>query len=176
MNNQVSGSAPKLSIVVCTYNRERYIQQNLESFLNQTSNFSEFEVVIINNNSPDNTDEICTEFISNHPEVNWVYKIETNQGHTYARNRGIAESAGEFIAFIDDDAFVRKEYCQNIIQFFTQNDSVDAIGGLIIPVYESGAEPKWMTPYLLTLVAAQDYGKETKEFHPRKFPIGANME
>lgn len=175
MNNQDQGNTPHLSIVVCTYNRERYIQRNLESFLNQTAKFSEFEVVIINNNSPDNTDAICTGFISQHPEVNWTYKIESNQGHTYARNRGIAESKGKYIAFIDDDAFVRKEYCENIINFFNQNTNVDAIGGLIIPVYESGAEPKWMTPYLLTLVAAQDYGNETKEFHPRKFPIGANM-
>lgn len=175
MNNENSANSLKVSIVVCTYNRACYIKKNLESFLTQTANFSDFEVVIINNNSPDNTDEICTQFIFSHPEINWVYKIETNQGHTYARNRGIAESKGDYIAFIDDDAFVRPQYCQNIIQFYKQNQTIDAIGGKIIPVYESGAEPKWMTPYLLTLVAAQDYGDQTKEFHPRKFPIGANM-
>ncbi|MGB1003005.1 MAG: glycosyltransferase [Salibacteraceae bacterium] len=166
---------PQLSVIVCTYNRERYIKRNLESFLNQTAKPCDFEVVIINNNSPDNTDGICTDFIQNHPEVNWVYKIETNQGHTYARNRGIKESSGKYLAFIDDDAFVRRDYCENIINFYEQNPSVDCIGGLIVPDYESGAEPKWMTPYLLTLVAAQDYGNEIKEFHPRKFPIGANM-
>ncbi len=175
MSHKNSANSAKLSIVVCTYNRARYILKNLESFLNQTADVSDFEVVIINNNSPDNTDEICTEFIASHPEINWTYKIETNQGHTYARNRGIAESKGAYIAFIDDDAFVRPEYCENIIQFYDQHPTVDVIGGKIIPVYESGAEPKWMTPYLLTLVAAQDYGDETKEFHPRKFPIGANM-
>lgn len=175
MNKENSINYPQLSIVVCTYNRERYILQNLESFLNQTADFFDFEVVIINNNSPDNTHDICTHFISLHPEINWTYKIETNQGHTYARNRGIKESKGEFIAFIDDDAFVRPAYCEHILQFFAHHPTVDAIGGKIIPVYESGAEPNWMTPYLLTLVAAQDYGEENKEFHPRKFPIGANM-
>lgn len=168
-------SIPKLSIIVCTYNREQYIGKNLNSFVTQTLPFSEFEVIIVNNNSPDNTDEICNEFVKNHPEIQTTYVIEKNQGHTYARNRGIKESKAKFIAFIDDDAFVRPEYCKNIISFFDTNPNVDVIGGKIIPVYESGKEPEWMTPYLLTLMAAQNYGNEIKEFSPKKFPIGANM-
>ena len=175
MGNENSNSSPKVSIIVCTYNRERYILRNLESFLNQTAKPSDFEVVIINNNSPDNTDQICNSFIDKHPELNWVYVIEKNQGHTFARNRGIQESNADIVAFIDDDAFVRPQYVENIIKFFDEHKNVDVIGGKIIPVYESGQEPKWMTPYLLTLMAAQDYGEQVKEFHPRKFPIGANM-
>lgn len=166
---------PKLSVIVCTYNREKYIERNLESFIPQTLPYSEFEVILVNNNSPDNTDTLCKKFIASHPEIQITYVIETNQGHTYARNRGIKESKGDLLAFIDDDAFVRPEYCENIISFFKNSPSVDVIGGKIIPIYESGSEPKWMTPYLLTLMAAQDYGDETKEFNSKKFPIGANM-
>ena len=175
MNNNLDSNTPLLSVVVCTYNREKYMIKNLNSFVNQTLPFANFEVVIVNNNSPDNTDEICTTFISKHPEINITYVIEKNQGHTFARNRGIKESKANLIAFIDDDAFVRPEYCENIVSFFKENPKVDVIGGKIIPVYESGQEPKWMTPYLLTLMAAQDYGNKVIEFNPRKFPIGANM-
>ena len=175
MNNNLDSNTPLLSVVVCTYNREKYMIKNLNSFVNQTLPFANFEVVIVNNNSPDNTDEICNSFISEHPEIKITYVIEKNQGHTFARNRGIKESKANLIAFIDDDAFVRPEYCENIVSFFDKNVKVDVIGGKIIPVYESGQEPKWMTPYLLTLMAAQDYGTKVIEFNPRKFPIGANM-
>ena len=175
MNTPNNFSKPLLSVVVCTYNRGHYILRNLESFIPQTLPYADFEVVLVNNNSPDNTDEICNRFISKHPEINITYVTEMNQGHTYARNRGITESKSKLIAFIDDDAFVRPEYCENIVKFFAENKTVDVIGGKIIPVYESGQEPKWMTPYLLTLMAAQDYGDKVVEFNPRKFPIGANM-
>jgi len=173
--SNINDSTPQLSVIVCTYNREKYILRNLESFINQTADQSEFEVVIINNNSPDNTHEICQDFIKKHPEISTTYVIEKNQGHTYARNRGIVESKGHILAFIDDDAFVRPEYCENIITFYSNNPEVDVIGGKIIPVYESGKEPKWMSPYLLTLMAAQDYGDKEHEFSKHKFPIGANM-
>lgn len=168
-------STPQLSVIVCTYNREKYILRNLESFINQTADYSEFEVIIINNNSPDNTDQICRHFIKNNPKIQTTYVIEKNQGHTFARNRGINESNSKILAFIDDDAFIRPEYCENIIKFFSQHPMVDIIGGKIIPVYESGKEPNWMSPYLLTLMAAQDYGDQVKEFNKNKFPIGANM-
>jgi glycosyltransferase involved in cell wall biosynthesis len=133
------------------------------------------EIVIVNNNSPDDTHEICTQFIHDHPEINVNYVKEHNQGLTHARNRGISEAKAELIAFIDDDAFVRKEYCEQTIRFFNSHLEATVVGGKIVPVYESGEEPKWMTPYLLTLMAAQDLGDSVKSFALNKFPIGANM-
>jgi glycosyltransferase involved in cell wall biosynthesis len=97
-----------------------------------------------------------------------------NQGHTYSRNRGIAESSGEIVAFIDDDAFVCDSYCQTIIDYFRAHMSVSAIGGKITPVYEE-SEPEWMSKYLLPLVASLDLGDKAQTFKGTKFPIGANM-
>lgn len=166
---------PILSVIVCTYNRDRYILRNLECLLNQTADKSAYEVVLINNNSPDQTDSLCSEFIVKHPELQISYAIEYNQGHTYARNRGIAESKGMFLAFIDDDAFVRPEYCAETIQFFQSHPKVDVIGGKLFPLYDDCDEPKWMSKWLLPLVAALDMGDQPKEFAKRKFPTGANM-
>lgn len=173
--NNTKVSTPQLSVIVCTYNREKYILRNLESFINQTADYSEFEIVIINNNSPDNTDEICKAFIDDNPEIQITYIIEKQQGLSHARNRGIKESKSNILAFIDDDAFIKSDYCEKVLTFFSSNPDAYVVGGKIIPIYESGKEPIWMSPYLETLMAAQNLGEKTKRFPKNKFPIGANM-
>ncbi len=167
--------SPKISVIVCTYNRAEFITQNLDSFLKQSIPASDFEIIFVNNNSPDNTEEIALSWKEKHPEISMGYCLEMNQGHTYARNRGIEESKGTYLAFIDDDAFIYPDYCEQVISFFETNEDVAAIGGRIHPIYTEGETPKWMSKYLLTLVAALDMGDEAKEFAKRKFPIGANM-
>lgn len=164
----------QLSIIVCTYNREQYLPLTLDHLTKQTGNSSLWEVIIINNNSTDGTATIIGEFIPKFPNLNFKAFLETKQGHTHARNKGIMESKGRIISFLDDDAFVTPEYSKNIIEFFTKNLEAIALGGKIIPVYE-GNSPKWMSKYLLPLVAALDMGDEVKKFKGDKFPIGANM-
>lgn len=164
----------KVSVVVCTYNREKYIGETLEHLVNQSSSKELYEVIIINNNSTDGTEEICQKLIKRHPGVNWEYINEKNQGHTFARNAGIKASSGALIAFIDDDAFVEGNYVEEIIDFFSKHPKVKAAGGKITPRYET-SEPEWMSPYLLPLVSALDMGIRPKPFKRGKFPIGANM-
>jgi len=163
-----------VSIIVCTYNREQYLPKTLEHLKNQSAANDAYEIVIINNKSTDNTGEVCLNFIQENNSLNISYHIEHNQGHTYARNRGIKESKGDLLAFIDDDAFVNQDYAKNIESFFSKFTDVAAIGGKITPMYES-QEPKWMSKHLLPLVAALDMGSSIVEFKKRKFPIGANM-
>jgi len=163
-----------LSIIICTYNREEFIGKTLEHISHQHLDTGFFESIIVNNNSQDNTESICQEFINAHPELNIRHVIESNQGHSYARNRGIRESRGKLIAYIDDDAFVQKDFAANIIRFFEAHSDVQVIGGKVIPVYQD-KPPMWMTPYLLPLVSALDMGKYPRPFTGRKFPIGANV-
>lgn len=165
---------PVLSIVVCTYNRDVYIENTLEHLIQQDIDKDLIEILIINNNSTDKTEHICLDFIEQHLQEPIYYFLETQQGHSYSRNRGIMESRGELVAFIDDDAFVEKSFSQHIIYFFKENPQVKVIGGKIIPVYET-KEPSWMSPFLLPLVSALDMGDEVKPFTGRKFPIGANV-
>ncbi len=161
-----------LSVIVCTYNRERYIGQCLEHLIHQDVDKGSYEVIIVDNNSTDNTGTICEAVVAK--QESFKYYLETNQGHSFSRNRGIEESKGEIVAFLDDDAFVANDYVTNLISFFANHSEVQAIGGKINPRYE-GATPKWMSKYLLPLVAAQDMGETPKAFTGRKFPIGANM-
>ncbi|ADR23761.1 hypothetical protein MATR_23810 [Marivirga tractuosa] len=163
-----------ISVIVCTYNRQEYLPDCLKHLANQSADNRDFEVLIIDNNSTDNTAKIASDFIKSHPDLNVHYFCEMNQGHTFARNRGIKEAKGEILSFIDDDAFVDTHFIKEIHSYFNQHAEVSAIGGKILPVYE-GKHPKWMSKYLLTLVSALDMGNNPKTFKGSKFPIGANM-
>lgn len=163
-----------ISVIVCTYNRERYIGKCLEHLHRQHADKKLYEVIIVDNNSTDQTPEICKAAVANYTETTFRYFFEPIQGHSQSRNRGIRESKGNIIAFLDDDAFTNPDYISNLNGFFFSHPEVIAIGGKIIPVYE-GDPPAWMSKYLLPLVAAQDMGNRPKKFTGRKFPIGANM-
>lgn len=165
---------PKLSVIVCTFNREKYIGETLRRLKDQSADLDMYEVLVIDNNSTDRTPEICKTFLSEHRLENFRYHQEDNQGHTFARNRGIKESKGDYISFLDDDSWVNRDYCRQLIDYFDNHPDVMALGGKITPQYE-GQEPKWMSKYLLPLVAGLDMGDDPKEFRHAKYPIGANM-
>lgn len=165
----------QLSVIVCSYNRAQFIEQNLSHLLNQSADYERYEVVFVNNNSTDGTGDIAKEFQKHYGQLNLRYFNETNQGLSHARNRGIVEARAPYVAFIDDDAFANENYVTQCIEFFENHENALAIGGRIWPVYESGSAPNWMNPFMQTLVAAQDFGNQVKPFSKNKFPIGANM-
>lgn len=164
----------KYSILICTFNRDRYIKYALQHVLNLEFTSSEYEVVVINNNSTDNTEKICREVMNKNRNININYIVETNQGLSYARNAGIKYANGDYIIFIDDDAFVRNDYLLNLDNFLINFPDFIAGGGKIIPVYERD-KPKWMNSFLYPLIAAMDMGDSVKIFDKGKFPLGANM-
>lgn len=89
------------SIIIPTYNSEDKIITCLENLINQS--FSDFEILVINDGSTDNTMIVVNKFISEHPNHNIkLYNIK-NQGPGMARNYGIKHAQGQYIWFIDDD-------------------------------------------------------------------------
>jgi glycosyltransferase involved in cell wall biosynthesis len=165
----------RVTVIICTYNRQNYIEECLSHFLNQTFPLRDFEILIIDNNSTDQTATYCKEFIEQNNSLNIRYLFEEAIGLSHARNRGIAEAQGEVVLFLDDDAFAEKEYISNTVKWFDQISDMVAAGGKIIPIFESGKKPKWFTKHLLPLVAAIDLGDKLIKFPSSKFPIGANM-
>ena len=163
-----------ISVVVCTYKRVDFLVKCLAALAGQDFSKNDYEIVIVNNNSPDNTDEVCRDFIKSNPSLHIQYYIETQQGLSYARNRGISLSKGEIIIFLDDDAIARPDYLQKMNTFFESYPQAVACGGRIYPLFES-KRPKWMSKYLLSLTSSIDMGDEVKTFSHKKYPIGANM-
>ena len=161
-----------VSVIVCTYNREKYIGQTLEHLERQQADPAKFEVLVVNNNSQDNSQSIIDQYVAR--QDHFFSFLELNQGHTYARNRGIREAKGQILSFIDDDAFVDENFVTELIRFFNAYPDASALGGKIVPQYEE-AEPAWMSKFLLPLVAALDKGNNVMKFKGNKYPIGANM-
>jgi len=168
-------TTPEISIIICTYNREKFLPGALSSLTKQTIDAARFEILIINNNSTDGTELISHNYIAANPKLNIKYFVETQKGLSAARNRGIIESTSVLVAFIDDDAEVANNYLEEAINFFLINKNIDAIGGKIIPVYETGEEPKWLSKYLWGLVTKADYGENTRRYPVSKYPPGCSM-
>ena len=165
---------PELSVVICTYNRDRYLEKCLEHLSCQDLPTEDFEILVINNSSTDQTAEICKHFQESHPDLHFKYVVESNVGLSHCRNRGVKESSGEIISYLDDDAYAAENYARSLVNYFRTHAEVDAIGGKITPEYQS-REPAWMSNYLLPLVAALDMGNSARPFQGWHFPIGANM-
>lgn len=162
-----------LSVILCTYNRERYIYNVLQSIA--AGGFGDYEIVLVNNNSTDGTEGECQRFAKDHPEVAMRYCVEKQQGLSYARNRGIMESQGEVLVYVDDDAVVNREYLQTYADFFNRNKEAVAAGGPITPRYDGCEEPSWMSHYTRQLVTGElNLGTREREFPKGAFPGGGN--
>ena len=92
-------------------------------------------------------------------KLNVNYFLELKEGHTYSRNRGIIESKGEYLAFIDDDAFVDVDYIENIKKAFSTYN-IAALGGKITPRYESGNPPGMDVEIFITSCSSIGYGSK----------------
>jgi glucosyl-dolichyl phosphate glucuronosyltransferase len=146
----------------------------MQSLYDQTLPGNLFEVIIVNNNSTDNTKEVCESFIAANSDGNFHYYNESRQGASFARNTGAAVAKAPLLCFMDDDAIANRVYLENIVNFFEQYKDADALGGRIIPKYIP-AEPKWMSYYVSSLVGNFEYSKEVAVFKPGKYPLESNM-
>ncbi len=167
-------TAPEIAVIICTYNRADCIVDALNSLVRQTFSHNLFEVLLVNNNSTDNTAALCEHFSAGLSGFNYRYMLETKQGLSHARNRGIAEAKGSVIVFMDDDAVAEPDYLEKLFAFFSTTPDAAACGGRIYPRFES-RRPRWMSHFLLSLTSSIDLGDRTKLFKRRQFPIGANM-
>ena len=164
----------KLSIVIATYNRAADLVHSLESLVAQTRPVTDWECVVVNNNSKDDTEERFARFCEEHPELNLRMVREQNQGLSWARNCGIAESRGEIVAIIDDDETINAEFVDGYITLFEQHPEAAAAGGRVVPNFVGGC-PRWMSRYTERPIAGTlDLGAEVKPF-VKGYPAGGNM-
>lgn len=168
--------APYLSVVICTYNRDRFIVACLESLAKQSLADEKFEVVVVNNNCTDNTAALVQDFLQRHPGRPFRTVFEANKGLSHARNRGIAEAKGEVILYLDDDAESEPDLLEKHLNFFTSHTEASGAGGRILPRYSEAPEPAWMSRWLDGYIARMDPGGESRIFTGRmKYPFGCNM-
>lgn len=165
----------KLSLLIATYNRADRLIETLESVVAQDAPAELWECVVVNNNSTDCTAERFSAFAAAHPQYNLRMVEEHNQGLSYARNRGIRESTGEYMAIIDDDERIVPEFISAYISLFDTVPEAVAGGGPIVPVYPAG-RPAWMSCFTERPIANTMYlGDRVREFPEGHIPGGGNM-
>lgn len=130
-----------LSILICTYNREHFLQLCLDSILDQTKNYpsTEIEIIVIDNNSKDNTRKLIDDYKSS---TYITYYLEEKQGLSHARNTGINIAKGNYIAFIDDDATINKNWLNSLLNGIKTVEA-ECFGGPIYPRFEIEC-PSWI--------------------------------
>ena len=163
------------TLIICTYNRDQYIYNTLKCIAENNYPAEKYEIVLVNNNSTDQTENECIRFQQDYPNTPYRYFIEMNQGLSHARNRGIKEAKGDILLFLDDDSFIAADYLNNLERNLINHPDLVALGGKIAPLFESGETPKWLSKWTLTLVSAIDLGNEITLFKGSQYPVGANM-
>lgn len=111
-------TTPTISVIVPVYNAEKYLHKCIDSILAQT--FTDFELLLINDGSKDNSGVICDDYAEKDKRVRVFHK--GNGGVSSARNMGIDNAIGEYICFIDSDDWIEDEYLNS---FFLSNINED---------------------------------------------------
>lgn len=109
---------PKLSIIVPVYKVEQYIHKCVDSILNQT--FTDFELILVDDGSPDNCGKICDEYAKKDERVRVIHK--DNGGLSDARNFGLKEAKGEYVSFIDSDDWVDSDLYGDVLSYADKNE------------------------------------------------------
>jgi glycosyltransferase involved in cell wall biosynthesis len=120
---------PKVSVVVCAYNAARTLPECLRSL--GEVNYPDYEVILVDDGSKDNTPEIAADF----PSIQYVR--QTNQGLSVARNVGAEHATGEIIAYTDADCVADADWLRCLVQAM-ESQQVDAIGGPNITPHSDG--------------------------------------
>lgn len=107
-------ATPLISVIVPIYQVEAYLEECLDSILNQT--YRQLEIILIDDGSTDRCGEICDRYASRDSRIKVIH--QTNQGLSAARNAGMDMATGEFISFIDSDDYIDPHFYEKMVQGF----------------------------------------------------------
>lgn len=119
-------SGQLISIVICTFNRAELLSDVLQTLSEQTLEASCYEVIVVDNNSQDNTRYITEEFCRGYANIRYCF--EARQGLSHARNRGWREANGLYVAYVDDDCVVPAQWL-TVARKIIEQESPGVFGG-----------------------------------------------
>jgi glucosyl-dolichyl phosphate glucuronosyltransferase len=165
----------RITIAICTWNRCQLLRQTLEGMtkLSVPTDIS-WELLVVNNNSTDATDEVITSFKERLP-IRGLF--EPRPGKSNALNLAIRESSGEYIIFTDNDVLVDEEWLASYYRAFNRWPNATIFGGSIHPWFE-GNPPQWLHRILSEVGGAygiRELGDEPIPLSYNVLPYGANM-
>ena len=136
-NEYINKGVKKFSIIIPCYNVEEYLEEAVESVINQENfNFEkDVEIILVDDGSTDGTAEICKNYVELYPD-NIQYFYQENQGQATARNNGVKHATAKYVYFLDADDYLMENTFTNVYKFFESNyDEIDFVS---IPIYFFG--------------------------------------
>lgn len=148
---------PQISVIVATRNRAGYLRKAIVSLIRQSLDSKEYEIIVVDNGSQDETKLVIEEFSS---ADNLHYIFEPVMGLSRARNTGWRNAQGEYIVFMDDDAIADRECLKGYFEFFHEfGHNIGLVGGKVELIWES-PRPVWLPSESLGIFSAYHYGNE----------------
>lgn len=152
---------PKISVILSVYNGEKYLKEAVESILNQT--FSDFEFIIVNDGSTDDTEKILDEFNDRR-----IVRLnnDKNMGLVKSLNKGLAAAQGKFIARMDADDISKPERFEKQIKFLEKNSKIGVLGTAMEQIDAKGKKISVLCPPLNHKLILWKMFFECPIFHP----------
>lgn len=164
---------PFLSVIICTHNpRLNYLERVLQALKAQTLSMDKWEFLLIDNAS--DTSDLSKIELDWHPNASYIR--EDHLGLTPARLRGIKESIGQVIVFVDDDNILNLDYLENVLNISKDFQCLGAWGGKVLPEFEE-SPPSWSKPYL-ELLAIREFKSDqwsNIQHQYESMPCGAGL-
>ena len=166
----------KVTVILCTYNRCQSLARTLESIaVSALTEADTWEVLVVDNNSSDQTREVAEDFCRRHPG-RLRYIFEPHPGKSFALNTGVREAHGDVLAFTDDDVTVEPTWLQNLTACLNDGEWAGAGGRTLLS--HPFSPPRWLTlagPDNLGYVLAPLFDRGPRRCELREAPYGANM-
>jgi glycosyltransferase involved in cell wall biosynthesis len=156
-----------ISVVTYTHNRSGFLIHLLDSISSQSLDWKEYEVVVVDNHSTDQTRSVVEHYSKSHPQIRYIY--EEKLGTSTARNRGWQEATGEYIGFVDDDGEVSSEWLRNA-SILIQEMAPEVFGGPVYPFYMN-TNPSWFKDEY----AATIQGELARPLQENEYLSGSNL-
>ncbi len=113
----------KISIIIPTYNAEKYLEECIDSIVNQTIGFENLQVILVNDGSKDNSGKIIEKYCEKYNNVQAIHLPESHSLGGFARNQGVEQAIGEYLMFIDSDDVYDKKACELMYQAIKENEA-----------------------------------------------------
>lgn len=162
-----------ISAVICTHNRANILQSALESLSVQTLSPTDFEVIVVDNASIDQTARVIEGFRRTIPTLHYIR--EDRLGLSWARNAGAAAAASPYVAYLDDDARAEPQWLEKIVQAFEHVTPASAAVGGRVWLDWDGRVPSWLPRRYWSLYTYLDLGEEGHCLRSGEYLVGANV-
>lgn len=163
----------RISAIICTYNRASYLRKAIQSLVDQDLAKNEYEILVVDNCSSDDTKKVVTEEFNSAPNLKYIF--EPQLGLSNARNTGWKAAKGAYIAYLDDDAIASSHWLSQLIQTFESTTPMPGcVGGKIDPIWEAD-RPQWLPDNLLPYLTILDWSDQTLVLDKAQYIAGANM-